>query len=640
MRITNKMMSGNSLSNINTNKEYLDKLNNQMATEKKITRPSDDPIIAIRALRLRSNLSEISQYYGANVPDAQAWVSVTQSAISSTKEMLSSLKSYADQGANGTNTASDREKIYENMNAFKKQIYSNGNATNAGRSVFTGYRTGESLTFAKDTEAYYRDIKDGFNASAITKASYTEGEISMDEINKLETGTAPTTTEQAVKENEVYRLRMSYDDVETDKTTTTLTYREKLSGKQSPSLSIPDKGKDPVTGIISSITITDENGTAYTIQTTGLTHKNSPYTGGGTGDHKLKVIDAGGNDITGSSEVTVHNDGTFTFQTSSDSPLTSDRRIYNISADGRTIMSYYQETDVSVDVVSSTDPGEGGEEDVYAHMKLNAAGASEVSGTEKKIYLVKDTGELIMGSKIATTLSQLPNVTGTDTITVTYNKTRFSEGDVKPQHYFDCIGYEDGAAYNDPEATASADKTVIYDSHEQAINYTVGTNQQIQINTYAQDVFDTQIMREIDDVLAAIDTFNNAETKVNKLNKILEERGGSDEDTEKLLKAANKELDLAKNKLQATYEDAITQFGNFFDQANQAETACGTVDNRLSLVSNRLSEEKTTVTTLASDNENVDITNIAVEVSEANLVYNAALMATGRISQQTLVDYI
>ncbi len=89
MRITNKMMSGNSLSNINTNKEYLDKLNNQMATEKKITRPSDDPIIAIRALRLRSNLSELTQYYGANVPDAQAWVSITQTAINSTKDMLS-----------------------------------------------------------------------------------------------------------------------------------------------------------------------------------------------------------------------------------------------------------------------------------------------------------------------------------------------------------------------------------------------------------------------------------------------------------------------------------------------------------------------------------------------------------------------
>ena len=56
--------------------------------------------------------------------------------------------------------------------------------------------------------------------------------------------------------------------------------------------------------------------------------------------------------------------------------------------------------------------------------------------------------------------------------------------------------------------------------------------------------------------------------------------------------------------------------------------------------SNRLAEEKSTVTTLASENENVDITNIAVEVKEAELVYNAALMATGKINQRSLIDYI
>ncbi|MBQ9360897.1 MAG: flagellar hook-associated protein FlgL [Lachnospiraceae bacterium] len=621
MRITNKMMSGNSLSNINTNKEYLDKLNNQMATEKKITRPSDDPIIAIRALRLRSNLSELTQYYGANVPDAKAWVDVTQSAISSTKEILSSLKSYADQGANGTNTASDRQKIYENMNALKTQVYSNGNVTNAGRSVFTGYRTGQRLTFANDTEAYYRDIKDTFNAADVVKASYTEGEIKMDEINKLETtaySTDDVTQEQAIMENEVYRIRLSYDDVETDTDTTTLTYRKNLNGTQNPSLSIPSGGKDPVTGVINKIVLTDETGTKMTLSCEdGFTHQNSPIT-----------VDDG--------IVTVHNDGTLTFMTPDG---TSDgRKVYNISADGRTITSKYSETDVKVEVLNSTDAitdGSDTYEDVYAYMKLNEAGASAVDGNKGKIYMLKDTGELIMGSDIATTLSELPAVAGVDTISVKYNKTRFSEGDVQPQHYFDCINYEDGTKYEN-----KSDDNILYDSHEQSIYYTVGTNQSVQINTYAEDVFDTQIMREIDDVLAAIDGYNNAEAKVNKLKELSEKRSGKDEKVEELLKAANKELDLAKNKLQWTYEDAITQFGNFFNQANQAETACGTVENRLNLISNRLSEEKTTVTTLASENENVDITNVAVEVSEANLVYNAALMATGRISQQTLVDYI
>ncbi len=624
MRITNKMMSGNSLSNINTNKEYLDKLNNQMATEKKITRPSDDPIIAIRALRLRSNLSELTQYYGANVPDAKAWVDVTQSAISSTKEILSSLKSYADQGANGTNTASDRQKIYENMNALKTQVYSNGNVTNAGRSVFTGYRTGQRLTFANDTEAYYRDIKDTFNAADVVKASYTEGEIKMDEINKLETtaySTDDVTQEQAIMENEVYRIRLSYDDVETDTETTTLTYRKNLNGKQNPSLSIPSGGKDPVTGVINKIVLTDEKGDSHTLSyANGFTHENSPIP------------------ISGTETVTVHNDGTFTYSITSDAPTGTDRRVYNISADGRTITSKYSETDVKVEVLNSTDAitdGSDTYEDVYAYMKLNEAGASAVDGNKGKIYMLKDTGELIMGSDIATTLSELPAVAGVDTISVKYNKTRFSEGDVQPQHYFDCINYEDGTKYEN-----KSDDNILYDSHEQSIYYTVGTNQSVQINTYAEDVFDTQIMREIDDVLAAIDGYNNAEAKVNKLKELSEKRSGKDEKVEELLKAANKELDLAKNKLQWTYEDAITQFGNFFNQANQAETACGTVENRLNLISNRLSEEKTTVTTLASENENVDITNVAVEVSEANLVYNAALMATGRISQQTLVDYI
>ncbi|MBO5552452.1 MAG: hypothetical protein J5966_10900 [Lachnospiraceae bacterium] len=623
MRITNKMMSGNSLSNINSNKEYLDKLNNQMSTEKKITRPSDDPIVAIRALRLRSNLSEITQYYGANVPDAQAWVSVTQSAISSTKEMLSSLKAYADQGANGTNTVSDRQKIYENINAMKKQIYSNGNVTNAGRSVFTGYRTDDSLTFKADTEAYYRDIKDTFNAADVVKANYTEGEISLDEINALERRTAsPTTKEQDIEENTVYRIRLSYDDVELDEgeTSTTLTYREKLTGTQSPSLSIPDGGKNSVTGVISKIIIKDEEGTSHTLEyADGFTHKNSEI---------APISVAGG-------VVSVHNDGTFSYITPDNT--SSVRKIYNISADGRTITSYYKETDVDVEMVSSTN-AVGGDEDIYAHMKLDASGKSV--NDAGKIYLVKDTGELIMGSEIAATLSQLPDVTGVDSISVSYNKTRFSEGDVKPQHYFDCIGYPDSIDYGDPTSAGALKDRIVYDSHEQIINYTVGTNQQIKINTNANEVFDTQIMREMDDILAAIDGYNSAEIKVNKLDKILEDRGGSDADTEQLLKAANKELDIAKNKLQSTFENAITQFGAFFDQANQAETASGTVESRLNLISNRLSEEKTTITTLASENENVDITNIAVEVSEANLVYNAALMATGRISQQTLVDYI
>ena len=56
MRVTNNMIMSNTKININGNKTNVNTLNNQMTSQKKISRPSDDPVIAIRALRLRSKM--------------------------------------------------------------------------------------------------------------------------------------------------------------------------------------------------------------------------------------------------------------------------------------------------------------------------------------------------------------------------------------------------------------------------------------------------------------------------------------------------------------------------------------------------------------------------------------------------------
>ena len=81
MRVTNNMMLSKTTGNINSNKESVSYLNNQMSSQKKIDRPSEDPVIAIRALRLRSSLSEINQYYDNNIPDAESWLNTTETAI-------------------------------------------------------------------------------------------------------------------------------------------------------------------------------------------------------------------------------------------------------------------------------------------------------------------------------------------------------------------------------------------------------------------------------------------------------------------------------------------------------------------------------------------------------------------------------
>ena len=154
MRVTNSMISRNSMTNMNGNKVSVDKLNNQMTSQKKISRPSEDPVIAIRALRLRSNLNELNQYYERNIPDARSWMEVTEGALKNMETILGNIYKECNNGATDTLTQEDRNAILKNLRSMREQVYHEGNADYAGRYVFTGYKTNKPLTFAdneKDT---------------------------------------------------------------------------------------------------------------------------------------------------------------------------------------------------------------------------------------------------------------------------------------------------------------------------------------------------------------------------------------------------------------------------------------------------------------------------------------------------------
>ncbi len=145
MRITNKIMQRNNLSNINTNKVYQDKLSTQMSTQKKVSRPSDDPVVSIRALRLRSNVTEVTQYYSKNIPDAESWLDVTEDALKNLTEIITKHdQSVLRKASNGDLKAADRQIILEQLKALGDEVYSTGDADYAGRYVFTGYRTDTS----------------------------------------------------------------------------------------------------------------------------------------------------------------------------------------------------------------------------------------------------------------------------------------------------------------------------------------------------------------------------------------------------------------------------------------------------------------------------------------------------------------
>ena len=74
MRVTSTMLTNNSIVNMQkTKNNYLTYLE-QYSTQKKISKPSDDPVIAVRSLKYRTNMSELEQYLKKNIPDAMSWI--------------------------------------------------------------------------------------------------------------------------------------------------------------------------------------------------------------------------------------------------------------------------------------------------------------------------------------------------------------------------------------------------------------------------------------------------------------------------------------------------------------------------------------------------------------------------------------
>ena len=211
LRVTNNMIMKSANTNINGTKVHVDKTNNQMTTQQKISRPSEDPVIAVRSLRLQTSLSKIDQYYEKNIPDADKWMDVTGTALTNMASLISDMRTLAVQGANGPNTQDDRNTILSQLRALQEQIYHEGDADYAGRTVFTGFHTNKTLTFQADEPDTNYEIKERLSFENMEEFRYFAGETDISEVEKDLAGTATTIPD--IQETKFQRLRLSYDKI-------------------------------------------------------------------------------------------------------------------------------------------------------------------------------------------------------------------------------------------------------------------------------------------------------------------------------------------------------------------------------------------------------------------------------------------
>ena len=170
--------------NMQKNKIAYDKYLQQYNTQKKIQRPSDDPTIAVRALKYRTTLAEIEQFQ-RNIEDATSWMDATETAIKDVDKVMDSMVEYVTQAAPGTVNAKDREDINKQLDQYAQYIYEQDmNADYAGRYLFTGYRTDSALLFDKAQDNVTYTIHEQLEVSNVRKYDYVYGRA---EIGKMPT---------------------------------------------------------------------------------------------------------------------------------------------------------------------------------------------------------------------------------------------------------------------------------------------------------------------------------------------------------------------------------------------------------------------------------------------------------------------
>ncbi|WP_077601928.1 flagellar hook-associated protein FlgL [Oceanobacillus sojae] len=137
MRVTQSMLSNNMLRNLTHSNTQMNKYMEQLYSGKKISKPSDDPMIAMKGVSYRSELARINQFE-RNTSEVNSWLDNTDAAMDQTNQAMQRLKELAVKASNGTNSDDEYQSIVEEAKQLKEHLVDIANTNVNGRYIFNG----------------------------------------------------------------------------------------------------------------------------------------------------------------------------------------------------------------------------------------------------------------------------------------------------------------------------------------------------------------------------------------------------------------------------------------------------------------------------------------------------------------------
>lgn len=138
MRVSTNQTQQVAINSMLEQQEKLSKTQKQVATGKRIFKPSEDPIGAARVVDLKTNL-KVNAQFQKNIEAARARLGIEESILSNTTDILQRIRELAIASNNASQTNETRKFISEEVAQLLEEVLDMANtADGAGEYLFSG----------------------------------------------------------------------------------------------------------------------------------------------------------------------------------------------------------------------------------------------------------------------------------------------------------------------------------------------------------------------------------------------------------------------------------------------------------------------------------------------------------------------
>ena len=161
MRVSDQQMFGSTAGSLERIKENIVRVHEQIASQQRIAKPSDDPSIFGQVILEKSALADNDQWI-RNIQFGTARVAVADQTLGQAQNLISRVRELAVQARSDTTSAQGRLTIAQEVRQLHRQLIQLANTEVNGQPVFAGTKTdvspfvlgiGDSVSYQGNSES-------------------------------------------------------------------------------------------------------------------------------------------------------------------------------------------------------------------------------------------------------------------------------------------------------------------------------------------------------------------------------------------------------------------------------------------------------------------------------------------------------